>query len=142
MCAFLRFGERHSMMNYMNYDFARLSEEKKHSKLEASLRSKTDGLIRDDEIDAILRCVHPSSQYKIFVYRELGEMLTGVIHSPVRRAWLLVGGHSVSRVNLNDPFLANGSDAVTVVARGTTSIQRMIFIYIPRSRTRKDNADN
>lgn len=139
MCAFLRSGERHSMMNYTNYDFAKLSEQKKHSKLEASLRSKTDGLIRDDEIAAILRYVHPSSQYKIFVYRELGEMLTGVIHSPVRRAWLLVGGHGARCRTMDDPFVADGNDAVTVVARGKTSIQRMIFIYIPRSRTRKDN---
>lgn len=129
-------------MNYMNYEFARLSEEKKHSKLEASLRSKTDGLIRDDEIAAILRYVHPSGQYRIFVYRELGEMLTGVIRSPIRRAWLLVGGQDASCKKLEDPFLTNGNDAVTVVARGKASDQRMIFICIPRSRTRKGITEN
>ena len=119
-----------------NTAFAEMPTSKRHEKLRAVLREKTGSLLRDEELAVIIRNTPLQEQYGILVYRDFAEMVNSVIGDPGYTARFLVGGAHASGADLDERFaaVANEDSAITVIAKCTNSIRRIIFIYIPRCR--------
>lgn len=124
-----------------NSIFRGMSDQEKQAKLEAALRCKTEGLLRDNEMKAIVQFARLYDQYSILVYRDLAEMFSSMIGGPA--TWtLLVGGDVVSSCDLQKRINKSNAteDAITVMTRSNINARRMIFIYIPKARIRKGRA--
>lgn len=119
-----------------NTAFEEMSAPEKREKLRVVLREKTGGLLRDEELAVIIRNTPLREQYGILVYRDFAEMVNSIIGDPGFTARFLVGGAQASGADLDERFAAaaNEDSAITVIAKCTNSIRRIIFIYIPRCR--------
>lgn len=123
-----------------NTAFAGLPPEAKKEKLAAVLREKTGYLLWEDEIKAIVRYANLAGQYSVFVYRDCGDMLSSVNHSPIGRALFLLGGEVVSKADLEKRLSAGMADNTTiaVIAKCMHGARRAVFIYIPPHRKERE----
>lgn len=119
-----------------NMAFEEMSTPEKREKLRAVIREKTGGLLRDEELAVIIRHTPLREQYGVLVYRDFAEMVNSIIGDPGFTARFLVGGAHASGADLDERFVAaaNEDTVITVFAKCTNSIRRIIFIYIPRCR--------
>lgn len=119
-----------------NTAFEEMSTPEKREKLRAVLREKTGGLLRDEELAVIIRHTPLREQYGILVYRDFAEMINNIFKSQNYAAWFLVGGTQMPGADLDERFVvaANEDTVITVIAKCTNSIRRIIFIYIPQCR--------
>lgn len=119
-----------------NTAFKEMSTPERHGKLRAVIREKTGGLLRDEELAAIIRTTPLQEQYGVLVYRDFAEMVNSIIGDPGFTARFLVGGAQASGADLDERFAAapNEDTVITVIAKCTNSIRRIICIYIPRCR--------
>ena len=121
-----------------NMAFEEMSTPEKREKLRAVLREKTGGLLRDEELAVIIRHTPLREQYGILVYRDFAEMINNIFKSQNYAARFLVGGTQMPGADLDERFVvaANEDSVITVFAKCTNSIRRIIFIYIPQYRKR------
>lgn len=119
-----------------NTAFEEMSAPEKREKLRAVLREKTGGLLRDEELAVIIRNTPLREQYGVQVYRDFAEMVNSIIGDPGYTARFLVGRAHASGADLDERFAAtaNKDSAITVIAKCTNSIRRIILIYIPQCR--------
>lgn len=124
-----------------NMAFEEMSTLEKREKLRAVLREKTGGLLREEELAAIIRHTPLQEQYGILVYRDLAEMTNSIIKRPSYAIRFLIGAAQVSAADLGERAVtaANGDAAITVITKCTNRIRRIIFIYIPRYRKGTNN---
>ena len=119
-----------------NTAFGKVSAPEKREKLRAVLREKTGGLLRDEELSAIIRHTPLQEQYGILVYRDVAEMVDNIFKSQNYAARFLIGGTQAPGADLDERFVAAAYEdtVITVFAKYTNSIRRIIFIYIPQCR--------
>ena len=119
-----------------NKAFEQLTAFQKKKKLSAVLRKRTGGLLRDEETAAIIRHTPLQEQYGVQVYRDFAEMVNSIIGEPSYTARFLIVGAQAPGADLNERFVAaaNEDTVITVIAKCTNSIRRIICIYIPRCR--------
>ena len=126
-----------------NTAFEEMSAPEKREKLRAVLREKTGGLLRDEELAVIIRHTPLQGQYSVLVYRDFAEMVNSIVKGPNRKAQFLVGGEQAFGADLDERFVAvaNGNTVITVIATCTSSIRRIIFIYVPLCRKEADDRE-
>ena len=119
-----------------NTAFEELSAPEKREKLRAVLREKTGGLLRDEELAVIVRHTPLREQYGIQVYRDFAGMVNNITGDRSYTARFLIGTTQTSGADLDERFAAaaNEDTVITVIAKCTNSIRRIIFIYIPQCR--------
>ena len=119
-----------------NMAFEEMSTPEKREKLRAVLREKTGGLLRDEELAVIIRHTPLQEQYGILVYRDAAEMVNNIFKSQNYAVRFLIGGTQAPGADLDERFVAAAYEdtVITVFAKCTNSIRRIIFIYIPRCR--------
>ena len=121
-----------------NTAFEEMSAPEKREKLRAVLREKTGRLLRDEELAVIIRHTPLREQYGVLVYRDFAEMVNSITGDRSYTARFLIGGTQTSGADLDERFAAaaNKDTVITVIAKCTNSIRRIIFIYIPQYRKR------
>lgn len=119
-----------------NTAFEEMSTPEKREKLRAVLRDKTGGLLRDEELVAIIRHTPLREQYGVQVYRDFAGMVNNITGDRSYTARFLIGATQMSGADLDERFAAAAYEdtVITVFAKCTNSIRRIIFIYIPQCR--------
>ena len=119
-----------------NKAFKDMSVQEKREKLRTVLCVRSSCLLRDEELDAIIRHTRLYKQYSIHVFYNARDMLDSIIASASYKAQFLVGCEAVKREGLEDHLAAADSEnkAISMIAKCADSERRFIFIYIPRDR--------
>ena len=119
-----------------NKVFKDMSVQEKREKLRTVLCARTGCLLREEELDAIIRHTRLYKQYSILVYHNSRDMLESIVESASDKAYFLVGSEAVKRGGLEDQLVAADSEnkAISMIAKCMDSERRFIFIYIPRGR--------
>ena len=119
-----------------NKVFKDMSVQEKREKLRTVLCARTGCLLREEELDAIIRHTRLYKQYSILVYHNSRDMLESIVESASDKAYFLVGSEAVKRGGLEDQLVAADSEnkAISMIAKCMDSERRFIFIYIPRDR--------
>ena len=119
-----------------NKVFKDMSVQEKREKLRTVLCARTGCLLREEELDAIIRHTRLYKQYSILVYHNSRDMLDSIAANASYKAYFLVGSEAVKRGGLEDQLVAADSEnkAISMIAKCMDSERRFIFIYIPRGR--------
>ena len=119
-----------------NKVFKDMSVQEKREKLRTVLCARTGCLLREEELDAIIRHTRLYKQYSILVYHNSRDMLDSIVANASYKAYFLVGSEAVKRGRLEDQLVAADSEnkAISMIAKCMDSERRFIFIYIPRDR--------
>ena len=108
----------------------------RREKLRTVLCARTGCLLREEELDAIIRHTRLYKQYSILVYHNSRDMLDSIVANASYKAQFLAGSEAVKRGGLEDQLAAADSEnkAISMIAKCMDSERRFIFIYIPRGR--------
>ena len=119
-----------------NKVFKDMSVQEKREKLRTVLCARTGCLLREEELDAIIRHTRLYKQYSILVYHNSRDMLDSIVANASYKAQFLAGSEAVKRGGLEDQLAAADSEnkAISMIAKCMDSERRFIFIYIPRGR--------
>ena len=119
-----------------NKAFKDMSVQEKRKKLRTVLYARTGCLLREEELDAIIRHTRLYKQYSILVYHNTRDMLDSIIASGSYKARFLVGNEEVKREGLEGHLAAADDEnkVISMIAKCSDGERRFIFIYIPRGR--------
>ena len=119
-----------------NKAFKDMSVQEKRKKLRTVLCARTGCLLREEELDAIIRHTRLYKQYSILVYHNTRDMLDSIIASGSYKARFLVGNEEVKREGLEGHLAAADDEnkVISMIAKCSDGERRFIFIYIPRGR--------
>ena len=108
----------------------------RREKLRTVLCARTGCLLREEELDAIIRHTRLYKQYSILVYHNTRDMLESIAASASYKARFIVGSEAVKREGLEDQLAVadNENKAISMISKSSDSERRFIFIYIPRGR--------
>ena len=119
-----------------NKAFKDMLVQEKRKKLRTVLYARTGCLLREEELDAIIRHTRLYKQYSILVYHNTRDMLDSIIASGSYKARFLVGNEEVKREGLEGHLAAADDEnkVISMIAKCSDGERRFIFIYIPRGR--------
>ena len=119
-----------------NKAFKDMSVQEKRKKLRTVLYARTGCLLREEELDAIIRHTRLYKQYSIRVFHNSRNMLDSILASGSYKARFLVGNEEVKREGLEGHLAAadNENKVISMIAKCSDGERRFIFIYIPRGR--------
>ena len=119
-----------------NKAFKDMSVQAKREKLRTVLYARTDCLLREEELDAIIRHARLYKQYSIRVFHNSRNMLDSILASGSYKACFLVGNEEVKREGLEGHLAAADDEnkVISMIAKCSDGERRFIFIYIPRGR--------
>ncbi len=119
-----------------NKAFKDMSVQEKRKKLRTVLYARTGCLLREEELDAIIRHTRLYKQYSIRVFHNSRNMLDSILASGSYKARFLVGNEEVKREGLEGHLAAADDEnkVISMIAKCSDGERRFIFIYIPRGR--------